>query len=583
LLLSLACGPLTRRLLGDGGTGWHIRTGQIILCTHAIPRADPFSISTAPKPWYAWEWLYDSALAAVYNLAGLNGVGLLGALLIAATFTVLFRTMLRRGTSVVLAVLLLLAAASASTIHFFARPHVVSWLFTLAWFGLLDSSERLGRMGRLWCLPLLMLVWVNMHGGFLIGFVLLGIYLAGAGWEFLKAGGETERSSSLRRAGTLTWVGLLSVLATFVNPYGYRLHLHIYRYLTNRFLMDHIDEFLAPNFHGIAQQCFAAILLITLLTVMASPRKPRLSELLLVLLAVYSGLLASRNIPVAAMLLVLVSGAMIPAVAGEGARSERVAAWLRSALAREQSFAARMTRLEFGLRGHGWLLAVTALLVWTCLHQGQLGKRRIMDVQFSPTRFPVTAVDYIVEHRIFTPVFSTDAWGGFLIYRLYPHSRVVVDDRHDLYGEAFFKRYLNIVRVQPGWREDLEGMHADWALVPHNAALANILQVAGGWKIAYQDGISILFQRVGTSETKSRPWRRQGSPPPAGSIYRVSMLNPRKALTSMGCSPNLAGTNFQPGSAARTCEVTAAGPGSSTRMLCRTPARSRSQANTMRT
>ena len=514
LLLSLASGPLTRRLLGDGGTGWHIRTGQIILRTHAIPRDDPFSISTAGRPWYAWEWLYDSTLASVYNLAGLNGVGLLGALLIAASFTVLFGMMLWRDTSVVVAVLLLLLAASASTIHFFARPHVVSWLFTLTWFGLLDSSERAGRTGRLWCLPLLMLVWVNVHGGFLVGLVLLGIYLAGAGREVRRAGGETQRASSRRRAGTLTWVGLLSVMATFVNPYAYRLHVHIYRYLTNRFLMDHIDEFRAPNFHGIAEQCFAAILLITLVTLTASPRKPRLSEVLVVLLAAYSGLLASRNIPVASMLLVLVSGPMISAGARVGASSERVGAGLRSALARGQSFAARMTRLEFGLRGHGWPLAVTALLVSICLHNGQLGKRPIMAVQFAPTRFPVTAVDYMVQHRIFTPVFSTDAWGGYLIYRLYPHSRVLVDDRHDLYGEAFLKRYLNIVRVEPGWKDDLEGMHADWVLVPHNAALANILQVAGGWSIAYQDGTSILFQRAGATETGSN--RKAGSRPAAG-------------------------------------------------------------------
>ena len=503
LLLSLACGPLTRRLLGDAGTGWHIRTGQIILSTHAIPRDDPFSISTAGRPWYAWEWLYDGALAAVYQLAGLNGVGVLGALLIAATFTLLFRMMLRRDTTVVLAVLLLLLATSASTIHFFARPHVVSWLFTLAWFGLLDSSERTGRTGRLWCLPLLMLVWVNMHGGFLVGFVLLGIYLAGAGRDARKAGDETQRDSSRQRARTLTWVGLLSLMATFVNPYGFRLHVHIYRYLTNRFLMDHIDEFRAPNFHGIAEQCFAAILLITLVTLMASPRKPRLSELLVVLLAAYSGLLASRNIPVASMLLVLVDGPLISAGARVGATRERVAAGLRSAVAREQWFAERMTRLEFGLRGHVWPLTVTALLVSICLHNGQLGKRRIMDVQFAPARLPVTAVDYIMQHRIFSPVFSTDAWGGYLIYRLYPYSRVVVDDRHDLYGEVFLKRYLNIVRVEPGWKDDLEGMHADWVLVPHNAALANILQLAGGWSIAYQDGTSILFQRAGAAETGS--------------------------------------------------------------------------------
>src|SRR5262249_32681975 len=169
----LSTGPLARRLLGDGGTGWHIRTGQLILSTHTIPRSDPFSVSTVGRPWYAWEWLYDSLVATVFRIGGLNGVVFLMATVIAANFALLFRMMLRRGTSMPVAVLLLLLAVSASTIHFFARPHVASWILTVAWFALLDHAEQAGETRCLWWLPLLMLVWVNVHGGFLVGFVLL--------------------------------------------------------------------------------------------------------------------------------------------------------------------------------------------------------------------------------------------------------------------------------------------------------------------------------------------------------------------------------------------------------------------------
>src|SRR5262249_52222278 len=151
--------------------------------THTIPRSDPFSISTAGKPWYAWEWLYDCLLAVAYRMGGLNGVVWLAAMLIAVSFAVVFRMMLRRGTSMPVAVLLVLLAASASTIHFFARPHVASWILTVVWFALLEDSELTGETRRLWWLPLLMLVWVNVHGGFLVAFVLLGIYFANAGRE----------------------------------------------------------------------------------------------------------------------------------------------------------------------------------------------------------------------------------------------------------------------------------------------------------------------------------------------------------------------------------------------------------------
>jgi hypothetical protein len=115
---------LSVRLLGDAGIGWHIRTGQMILATHAIPRVDPFSsVSSAlpGQPWFAWEWLYDVVVGRLESAAGLNGVVLFTALVIATVFAWTFRLLLRLGTNVLVAVLLVLLAASAAMIHFLAR------------------------------------------------------------------------------------------------------------------------------------------------------------------------------------------------------------------------------------------------------------------------------------------------------------------------------------------------------------------------------------------------------------------------------------------------------------------------------
>ena len=142
LLVLLAFTTLSMRLLGDAGIGWHIRTGQLILATHAIPRVDPFSSMTPAAPWFAWEWLYDVLAGCLESAAGLNGVVLFTALAIAGVFSWTFRLLLRRGTNVLVALVLLLLAASASMIHFLARPHVVSWLFTVVWFWILESSEK---------------------------------------------------------------------------------------------------------------------------------------------------------------------------------------------------------------------------------------------------------------------------------------------------------------------------------------------------------------------------------------------------------------------------------------------------------
>src|SRR5580693_5518166 len=82
---------LSVRLLGDAGIGWHIRTGQLILRTHSVPRVDPFSSSMSGQPWFAWEWLYDVVVGWLEGAAGLNGVVLFTASVIAATFALTFR------------------------------------------------------------------------------------------------------------------------------------------------------------------------------------------------------------------------------------------------------------------------------------------------------------------------------------------------------------------------------------------------------------------------------------------------------------------------------------------------------------
>ena len=146
----------------------------------------------------------------------------------------------------------------------------------MIWFELLDSaaSEDASseKSHRLFFLPVLMLLWVNLHGGFLLGFALLGLYLIGGTIQYF-AGSEQRRELGrwLKRLGL---VSALSLLASFVNPYGIKLHLHIYRYLSDRFLMNRVTEFQSPDFHGVAQQCFAVLLLVTIAALASARRKP---------------------------------------------------------------------------------------------------------------------------------------------------------------------------------------------------------------------------------------------------------------------------------------------------------------------
>ena len=167
LLFAMSSGALAPRLLGDASIGWHIRNGELMLRTHSITRVDPFSVTMGGQTWYAWEWLYDAKIAGIHHWMGLNGVVFFTAVIIALTFALTLRLCLQRGADLPVTALLLALSLGVSMIHLFARPHVLSWLFTVIWFQLLDSSESANPAAsqrRLWYLPALMLLWVNLHG-----------------------------------------------------------------------------------------------------------------------------------------------------------------------------------------------------------------------------------------------------------------------------------------------------------------------------------------------------------------------------------------------------------------------------------
>ena len=494
LLLGL-CGPLAQRLLGDGGIGWHIRTGEIILKTRSVPRVDLFSVTMQGKPWYAWEWLYDTGAGAVHQVAGLNGVVLVNAVAVSLTFALLLDLMLARAAGLVVAISLVVLGIFASSIHLLARPHVVSWLLTVVWFGVLEKFERDGNVRVLLWLPVSMLLWVNLHGGFVVGLILLGIFLASACAVGLRKHRKSDPAN--RRARALAAVGVVSALATLANPYGYALHIHIYQYLTDRFLMSHIDEFKAPNFHGLAPRCFAAIVLLTLAGIRSAWRRTRASEWLIVALAVYSGLRSARNVPWSSMLLVLIAA---PYLAEMLRGWSQGGAGARGLFSQWAELSSRMSVLDRSLRGHAWAAAAVAGVVWAALHGGYLGPTKLMDAQFDAKRFPVGAVAFLARSGVRDPVFTPDQWGGYLIYRLYPRVLVVVDDRHDLYGAEFFRNYLQVIHAEPGWEKALAEMHPDWVLLPVKSALVDELAPTPAWKLAYRDEMSVLYRRARTGE-----------------------------------------------------------------------------------
>jgi hypothetical protein len=499
---ALLIGPLSNRPLADPDIGWHIRTGEQILATHSVPRVDSFSSTMQGQPWFAWEWLYDTLLGVVYGSMGLNGVVWLAALLMSTSFAVLFWQMLARGTGLPAALLLWLLALGASSIHVFARPHIVSWLFTLLWFVALERWEQGNApLWLRWLFPLSMLLWVNLHGGWLLGLALLALYIVAAFVESLRGSDAIARILSAHRARAMAWMFVASAVATVVNPYDVRLHVHIYRYLSDPYLMNRIAEFRSPDFHGWGQRCFVLILVLVLIAAAGNRGKMRVSHWLVIVFSAWAGVYAVRNLPVSAMLLVLIAGPVLwERVAG---LAEHPGAWgpVRRAATWLSGFAARVGTQEFQRRGHLWpvLGMITALVI--CLNGGRGGSQHVIQKEFDAIHLPAGAVDYLEHEGSAEPVFGPDQWGGYLIYRLYPRRQVVIDDRHDLYGSDRFREYLIMIQGEPGWKDVLEKWQIRTVVLPTGSTLANLLTlIPRQWQTVYQDNTAVVMKRHGEGD-----------------------------------------------------------------------------------
>jgi hypothetical protein len=500
LLGILAFSPISAALLGDADTGWHIRTGELILETHAIPHTDPFSYTRQGASWYAWEWMYDAVIAAIHHVSGLNGVVLFSAAVISTTFALLFRFLLRRSGNLAVAAFLTLLATAAAQVHMLARPHVLSWLLTLLWIENLLRFEEGETKALLW-LPLLMVVWVNVHGGFILGLGVLGVFVVGCATRLATAPQNGDR----RKLAQLVTVFFVCLLATLLTPYGYRLHMHVYGYLSNRFLMNSIAEFVSPNFHDFSYEYFELFIPLVIGGVVLGRARLTPTGVLLLLISLHAGLYAARNIPISVIMMSLVLGPLLTLAVSPQANGTLAPRWLRSLVATIQEISAGMARLESQLRGHLLVAVVMVASVTLVLHGGRASSKQLLAAHFDEKSLPVRAAQFIAQSGIHSHLFSSDTWGAYLIYRLYPGTKVYFDDRHDFYGETFVKEYAEVVTASRQWREPLDRHQVQWVLMPVDSPLATVLRESPDWRPAYDDGVAILFSRAKNCGPPSGP------------------------------------------------------------------------------
>jgi len=474
LLLAMLAEPSRTSLVAtDGDACMHWRVGEDMLRSGQIVRADTYSHTMPGAPVITKEWLAEILFATAGRLGGLYGLAVLGALVIATTFWLLHRRLLRDGNDLLVATLVTLLAAWAGVIHWLARPHVFTFLLVVLWNGALRRFEADGRAGRLAAaLAALMLFWVNLHGAFLAGFVILGAYWLGAVVELIWPPETVFRPAARRKVIVLTLAGLLALAVSLLNPNGWHLHQHNLRFMRSSYLTGLLFEHRPMDFHSPDALGFL-VWLAALVTALAVRQRPRLpaSAILLAASWTYLALYAVRNIPLMALLTVpLVASSLSACVGG------RWREWSR-----------RLGALNAA--SNGWpVAALAAVVAIGCVPR---------PTEMPPDRWPVHAVKFIREHpEQFTGnMLNQHVWGGYLMWAM-PERKVFVDGRTDFYGEAFIRHFLDLTQLRPGWREKLNASKAGWTLLTTDHPLTQALALLPEWRLAYSDPLATIYTRA---------------------------------------------------------------------------------------
>ena len=457
------------RSLQDADTYWQTAIGQWIIDHRAWPTADIYSFTRPGAPWISSSWLAQVLFAASFSVAGWAGPVILAGLGTASAFALLVHALCRRFTPIH-AVIVAMAAVVLSAHHFLARPHLLALPVMVAWvYGLVNASDE-RRAPSFWLLPLIAL-WANLHGGFVLGLVLIAPFALDAVWN----AGPSRRATLILR-----WMifGVSALAASCVTPYGWNSLLAARQILDLGGALALIPEWQPADFSSLGpfEICLLAAFGIVLWRgVTLSP--PRI---LLVLGLLHMALAHNRNMEVFALLTPLVLAKPLSLRFGRGD-------------------AAGSSTSVVGITAG---LIATAAVTWgfTAHHA------------FTPMvrQTPVAAVE-LLKARKAERILHNAGFGGYLITQNIP---VFFDGRAELYGEEFVVTALNAFALKnvESFLGLLDTYRIDATLLTPETPAVGLLDRLDGWRRIYADDIAVVHVRNSGAPTESRVWPDSARP-----------------------------------------------------------------------
>jgi hypothetical protein len=463
---------IERGLRLDPDTWWHLKYGEEILQTGHWPTVDAWSFTAHGMPGVAYEWGGEVLTALAYRLGELRGLDVL--LIVLTSVIVLqmyyFAWLRCRNSRAAFFITFLMLPLAA--LIFTLRPQLLGYIFLLATLILLERFRQ-NEQKKLWLLPAIFLLWVNSHGTFVLGFIVLGLYWLSGLPEFSTGGLYAIRWKPAQRLH-LELVGLLSVAVLPLTPYGTRpAAVPFEAVLSQPLIFSDIVEWQPINTNFWQAKLLLVLLFAFIVAQVAFRFRYRLEEIALFLFVAYSTFVHFRMAIVFAIVFAPLAASII-------------ARWMPAYDPMIDKHAVNAALM---------IAALVAMVFF-------LPSKAALQKSISRTD-PVQAVNYLKQHPIPGRIFNDYAYGGYLVWTMAPKSKVFIDGRSNIYEPVgLFPAYADVVELKPDVFAILRSYRINYCLIPKNSALATLLAASPHWKQAYRDELSAIFVRQPTKESQ---------------------------------------------------------------------------------
>lgn len=452
---------------------WHMAVGRETVTTGRIPTVDTFSFTAAgtPYPSYAMFWLPEVALYGLYSLGGPALVVFAHSIVVTAAYGWTLALAWRLSGSPRVAAAATLFAAALGINDWNVRPQALTFFLAPAFLWAIHEYRRRPRPGWLAVFPLGMMLWVNSHGSFPLGLLILGLWLVEEAWRGIGRSNPAHLRASALALG-------LAALAVLVNPRGPRVVSYPATMSTAPVIQKMVPEWAPPTPDTVTGTVFLIGLLLTAALLALSPRRPSPMELLSFLGFGALGLKTVRGSVWFGLVMAPLWAVHLPAVFCGVVP-------MRSAPAR-----------SWPATGMAGLLVVLALVTLPWF------KERLplppAKAGLISAETPVAATDFLLRERPPGPLFHFMPFGSYLIWAAQPEYPVFVDSRIELYPVEVWMDYLHISAAECGWEERLAryGVRTLMLSPQEQPALVAAARESPHWRPVYQDGTAVIFTAV---------------------------------------------------------------------------------------